>query len=189
MDAKRRSSITKMAGLLAIPLMGGCTVFQGKNMGEKIRIQVPEDHYTLFDVMRAEKPEVLVVNDALRTFQHRDVFPWHLRITIEAKDLIENGMPSPDESKLLFAIGDEIEEAVLAGRTEHDSRNAVFLARSTWNGIRELDYQVHNPKITHQVLQQLLSSKKCERPWEYRMQADADWHVAQKMFQLFPSEN
>lgn len=40
-------------------------------MGEQIRIELPEPHYTLFDAVRSGKPEIIVVNDALLAFRHR----------------------------------------------------------------------------------------------------------------------
>ncbi len=85
-----------------------------------VTIKIPEPHYTLFNATRSGLPEVIVVNDALLSFPHSDVFAWHLCVTLEAKDLIENGMPSEEESGLLFEIGDEIEEVVLAGARPSD---------------------------------------------------------------------
>jgi len=131
-------------------------------------------------------PEVIVVNDALLTFAHAEIFPWYLRVTLEARELIENGMPSEPESKLLFTIGDEIEGVVLSGLTEHGGANALFLARSTWNELRELRFQVHNPEITHAALQELLSGKSWERQWNYEMFSDPKWECAGYVFQLFP---
>ena len=151
-----------------------------------VTIQVPEPHYTLFDATRAGLPEGIVVNDALLSFPHIEVFAWHLRVTMEAKELIENGMPSPEESALLFEIGDEIEKAVLAGRTENNGENALFLARSTWNEQRELLFQVHDAEIAHLALQSLLNGREWLREWDYRMEQDLDWSNAAYVFQLFP---
>ncbi len=154
-----------------------------------VTIQVPEPHYTLFDATRAGLPEVVVVNDALLSFPHIEVFAWHLCVTLEAKELIENGMPSPEESALLFEIGDEIEHVVLAGRTENDGQNALFLARRTGNEQRELLFQVHNPEIAHFALQSLLKGRHWLREWNYRMEQDMDWSSAAYIFQLFPRAN
>jgi hypothetical protein len=152
----------------------------------EVRILVPEPHYTLFDATRDGMPEIIVVNDALLAFAHAEIFPWYLRVTLEARELIENGMPSEPESKLLFTIGDEIEGVVLSGRTEHGGANALFLARSTWNELRELRFQVHNPEIAHAALQELLNGKSWERQWDYEMFADPKWERAGYVFQLFP---
>jgi hypothetical protein len=167
------SSPPHLLDLLAVP-------------GSEVRIIVPEPHYTLFEATREGLPEVIVVNDALLAFAHAEIFPWHLKVTLAARELIENGMPFEPESKLLFEIGDQIEAAVLAGRTNHGGVNALFLARSTWNELRELRYQVHDPKIAHSALQALLNGRTWERPWEYEMEHDGEWEKAGHVFQLFP---
>lgn len=151
-----------------------------------VSVEVPEPHFTLFDIQRDGMPEVIVVNDALLSFQHTELFSWHLRVRLEIQDIAENGMPSPAESKLLFDIGDAIENAVLNGRTQLGAKSPLFPARSTWNEMRELLFQVHDPEITHSTLQRLLESERGERPWEYRMQDDPRWKEAARVFALFP---
>jgi hypothetical protein len=157
-------------------------------MADTVAVELPEDHFTLFDTTRDELPEVIVVNDALRRFEHPEIFPWHLRIRIEARDLAENGMPTPEESKVLFEIGDRIEMQVLGGRTNNGARNALFLARSTWNELRELYFRIHDPEITDAVLR-LVVSEDCARQWEYRMTHDPQWQEAGHIFRLFPLAN
>jgi hypothetical protein len=154
-----------------------------------VSIVVPEPHYTLFDTTRSGLPAIVVVNEALLAFPYNDVFSWHLCVSLEAQELIQNGMPSPAESALLFEIGDEIEEAVLSGRTEDNGANALFLARSTWNEARELLFQVHDPEVAHEALQKLLNSRQWARGWEYRMEQDLEWSKAAVVFQLFPLAN
>ena len=46
------------------------------------KIEIPEEHYTLFDATREGLPEVIVVNDALLKFEHRDLFAWSLRMRV-----------------------------------------------------------------------------------------------------------
>lgn len=156
---------------------------------ETVTIDLPEDHYTVFNATRDDLPEVIVVNDALLSFPHTRVFPWHLRVQINAKELAKNGMPTPEESELLFAIADEIEKIVLGGRTESGAGNALFLARSTWNELRELYYYVHDPEIAHAALQAFIDTGHHERPWDYEMHQDAQWSEAGWIFKLFPLAN
>lgn len=153
--------------------------------GESRKVFVPEAHYTLFNAEREGLPEVIVVNDALLTFAHNDIFPWHLRVQLHAQDLADNGMPTHAESKILFEIGDQIEEAILSGVTYNGTANALFLARSTWNELRELYFMVHDPEIAHPALQALLKSRNWSRSWEYRMSEDRAWEKAGYIFQLF----
>jgi hypothetical protein len=153
--------------------------------GESRRVVVPEAHYTLFNAEREGLPEVIVVNDALLAFAHNDIFPWHLRVRLEAHELAENGMPSTAESVILFEIGDEIEKAVLSGVTPNGAANSLFLARSTWNELRELYFMVHDPEIKHPALQALLKSRDWFRSWEYEMVSDREWEKAGYIFQLF----
>ena len=158
-------------------------------MSREVRVKIPEPQYTLFDVKREGKVEIVVVNEALLAFRHLDVFPWHLRITIDAKDVVDNGMPSPAESKVLDRLGDKLEASVLAGRNENGAQNAIFVARSTWDGVRELMYQVHDPEVADAALQSHLKRKRPVREWGYRMTRDPEWKDAASLFQLFPQAN
>lgn len=158
-------------------------------MSQTVEIDIPALSETLFSATRDGMPEIISVNSALLGFAHVDLFRWHLCITLEARELIDNGMPSPDESALLFRLGDEIEEIVLGGRTGNGAVNALFLARSTWNGGRELIYRVHDPEIAHHALQLALTRQQWEREWDYRMEDDAEWEKAGYIFQLFPQSH
>ena len=146
---------------------------------DSVSIVVPDPHYTLFDTTRRDLPAVVVVNDALLAFEHTDIFSWHLEVTLQAMDLADRGMPTSDESKLLFAIGDEIEKSIVG-------YNALFLARSTWGGFRQLIFRVYDPDVAENALQEMLAEKQA-RQWEFRMEHDPAWEQSGIYFQLFPS--
>ena len=95
-------------------------------------------------------------------------------------------MPTPEESELINEIGDLIEQKVLDGKNKFGAPNALFLARSTWNRVRELAYQVHDPDIADESLQALIESKKWQRNWNFKMSHDPDWQEAGFWFKLFP---
>ncbi|MBV8804353.1 MAG: DUF695 domain-containing protein [Sinobacteraceae bacterium] len=153
------------------------------------KIEIPEPSYTLFNAQREGLPQVFVVNEALLSFQWNRLFSWHLRVCIEAEDLSEEGMPTSRESSLLFEVGDQIEKLVLEGRTAQGAENALFLARSTWNGFRDLYFQIHDADVTDQALKDLIASRSHRREWHYRMTEDPEWSEAAHIFQLFPSTN
>jgi hypothetical protein len=125
----------------------------------------------------------------LLTFRRTEVFPWHLRIRIQAADLGNNGMPTPAESTLLYEVGDEIEAAILAGRIDRDGKNALFLARSTWNGLRELHFQIHDALVVNAALSSLVAADSQRREWEFKMTHDPHWQEAGKILRLFPRAN
>lgn len=153
---------------------------------DQVEISIPDEAEELFNVRRDGLPEVIAINAGLLSFPHHSIFPWYLCITLEAQDLIDNGMPSPRESDLLFEMVDELSLTVMDGRTMSGSVNALFLARSTWNGKRELYYYVHDPEVAHGKLQQALNSKTWCREWSYRMEFDKKWENASYIFQVFP---
>lgn len=156
--------------------------------GDKVTLTLPsDDSWSLFNVTRRDLPEVLMVNDAMRGFEHQEIFPWHLSIIIFAVGLADRGMPDPEEQEILNAIGDEIEDALVAALTEFGAPNVLYFARSTWDGQRELMFRVHDPEVANAVLQEKISSKKWERGWDFRMEEDRDWKLTAPITALYPA--
>ncbi len=133
---------------------------------------IPKPHYTLINSSRGNDPAVVVVNSALRTFEDRGAFPWHLKLTIACKLVGVNGMPTSIEVEALDRLEEEIRIAL------QDGSNVVFLARITCRGTRELLYRVHDPEPADEALQRLISRNSQSREWEYRMEQDLDWELA-----------
>lgn len=133
---------------------------------------IPKPHYTLINTSRGNDPAVVVVNSALRAFEDRNAFPWHLKLTITCKLVGANGMPTSSEVEVLDQLEEEIYAALQAGE------NIVFLARVTCRGTRELLYRVHDPEPANEALQRMISSNSQSREWEYHMEQDLDWALA-----------
>ena len=133
----------------------------------------------MFHTSRAGLPAAVVVNAALREFGHRDVFPWQLSVILEAVELAVQGMPTRDEYLILDALGDIINQTVL------ETRNAIFLARETWNGKRQLLYRVNNPEMAAGALQALVNRGGQQREWEFQMWGDTKWEDAAPYLSLF----
>lgn len=141
-------------------------------------IKYPEPVYSLFDTSREELPAVVVVNSALRQFLRRDFFPWHLSVLITPRALAEHGMPTREEYAILDRVCDEVDVAVT------DDGNALFLARETWNGRRQLLFRVHDPEVADSSLQRLISRSSPQREWEFLMEHDAAWSFSEPYFSL-----
>jgi phage portal protein BeeE len=78
----------------------------------------------------------------------------------------DKGIPTAEETQTLYRLEDEMSNHLLAGG------NAVFLARITCRGQRELAYRVRDPETADQQLERLASAPTPPRPWEYRMEHD-----------------
>lgn len=153
---------------------------------KQVSFDPPEPIYTLFNTSRDDLPESVVVNEALLSFTHINIFPWHLYVEIPFESVADNERPTSEESELVNEIGDLIEHEVLDGKNEFGAPNALFLARSTWNRVREIAFQVHDPDITSESLQALIDSKEWLRDWNFKMSHDPDWQEAGFWFKLFP---
>ena len=88
--------------------------------GKTFNIQIPEARFTLFDAKRDGLPEVIVANDALLAFPHPELFPWHLRVRLEVEEIVQNGMPSPAESKLLFERIADLSDRIYQADAAHE---------------------------------------------------------------------
>ena len=143
---------------------------------------VPEPYYTLINTSIGDDPAVVVVNSALRAFDDRQAFPWHLRISIDCKLLGANGMPTAAEGDVLHRLEDRIFRPLQA------SQNAIFLARVTARGERVLLYRVHDPEAANEVLQALISAPSQLREWDYQMEHDSGWDLAQPELALLEKD-
>jgi len=138
----------------------------------EVRIVHPEESYTLLQYENEDLPCVATVNSSLVDFQHKEIFKWHLSVIIDFEDLIDNGMPSESEREIVEPFSDRLNEEIKAGG------NALFLVRETWNKTRRLVWMVYDAEIAHLHLQYIIDYQKHPRPFDYRMEEDAEWKRA-----------
>jgi len=144
--------------------------------------KIPDPHYTLISTSRGPAPAVVVVNSALRDFSGRATFPWHLVVAISCRDVAQHGMPTSSETAILNRIEEDFSRVLCR------DDNAIFLARITCNARRDLLYRIHDPEIANSQLQQLLSCPVSQREWEYRLEEDMAWHLAQPELRLLEKD-
>ncbi len=77
---------------------------------------------------------------------------------------------------LVKEVGEEISLALCV------DGNALFLARNTWNGERQLLFRVRDPETANVTLQRLTTGGDEKRHLEYRMWSDPEWSEAQWFF-------
>jgi hypothetical protein len=141
------------------------------------RVVIPDEQGKVVRFDEAGMPGLAVINSALRAFEPKLVFAWHLSLTLRFSDLIANGMPSREERAVTEPFEDML-EARFKG-DEREKPNAVFLARITWNGTRELVYRVYNPEPIDALLKQIISAKSHPRDFDYRLAHDPEWKRAE----------
>ena len=141
------------------------------------KVIIPDEYYSVLEFNQDNLPGVAVVNSALRQFEPKVVFGWHLSIMIDLEDLIENGMPSKSEVIVIDDYGDYLDNGIKGPDKERP--NALFLARITWDKTRELIWRVHDPEIADKFLQKIISDNSSPRQFDYRMEQDDVWKLAE----------
>ena len=96
---------------------------------------------------------------------------------INLEDLIENGMPSKEERKIIDKFESQID--LLLKGPEADKPNVIFLARITWNETRELMWRIYNPEAANQMLQTIIDKNESPRQFDYRIDCDEEWELAE----------
>ncbi len=139
----------------------------------EIRIVLPEEEYALMEWKQEGLPCIGMLNSALKDFEHKEIFGWHLSLIIYFEDLIDNGMPSEEEREIVDPFCDKLDEEIKAGG------NALFFVRETWNKTRRLVWRVYDPEIAHQHLQFIVDHHYHPRPFEWHTEQDQQWKQAE----------
>jgi Family of unknown function (DUF695) len=132
-------------------------------------IVIPEEVHTLREFRQYDLPGFATINTALREFEPKLAFSWHLSVLLQCTDLIKNRLPSPDEQKVLYGFEDKLSALIKA------NGNALFLARVTHNADRELIWRVHDPEAPHSVIQNIIRARDHPREFDYRIEEDREW--------------
>ncbi|MDP3334247.1 MAG: DUF695 domain-containing protein [Methylococcaceae bacterium] len=144
---------------------------------EEFEVILPEERYGILEWQAESLPCVAVLNTALKDFEPKKVFSWHLSLIIDFEDFIENGMPSQQERDIVDPFCDKLDEVIKAGG------NAVFLVRETWNKTRRLVWRVYDPEIAQAHLQFIIEHKNHPRQFDYQMEQDVNWEQAKWYFE------
>lgn len=140
------------------------------------QVVLPDDSGCIVRFEQEGFPGIANIRSALREFQPKEVFAWHLSLMLQLEDLVQNGMPSKAEQKVIDEFGDTL-EATFIGDPDHP--NALFLARITWNATRELVYRVFEPEPIDAYLRHIIEMDSSPRPFDYRLDHDPEWKLAE----------
>lgn len=142
-----------------------------------LRVIIPGEQYKIVEFIQEDMPGVAAINSNLKTFEPKEVFAWHFSIMFDLEDLADNGMPSIAERELMDNYGELLDKDIKG--PDDKKPNALFLARITWNGTRELIWRVYNPELTNNYLQQVMANDSSPRPFDYRIDPDKEWKLAE----------
>jgi hypothetical protein len=132
----------------------------------------PEEAHTLIEFRQRNLPGFAIVNAALKDFEPKAVFSWHLSVLIVYDDKVGDQLPSPNEQDLLYAFEDRLD---LAFKQNGD---ALFLARVTHDGRREIIWRTRNPEAADSVLRDMIREKSYPSGFDYRIDRDLKWEKA-----------
>ncbi|NQX85135.1 MAG: DUF695 domain-containing protein [Flavobacteriaceae bacterium] len=144
---------------------------------KEFKVIIPEEYYQILKFKQEELPGIAVVNKNLADFEPKEVFSWHCSVMLNCKELIENGMPSKSEVKILDEFGDFLDEKIKG--TDKEKPNGLFLARITWNETRELIWRIYDPEITNEFLNDLIERNEYPREFDFRIDDDVEWKLSE----------
>jgi hypothetical protein len=144
---------------------------------KEFKVLIPDEYYSILDFNQDDLPGVAVINTALRDFEPKEVFAWHLSIMLDFEDLIDNGMPSKAEREIVDPFGDKLD--LLIKGDDLEKPNALFLARITWNKTRELIWRVFDPEIADKTLKEIIDNGNPPRQFDYKMEYDENWDLTE----------
>lgn len=142
----------------------------------QVSIVIPDEEFSILEWKEADYPCIGVLNSALKGFEPKKIFSWHLSVIIDYEELINNGMPSQEERDIVDPFCDKLDEEIKAGG------NALFLIRETWNGTRRMVWRVYDPEIVDAHLKYILQHQRYPRQLDYHMVQDLDWEQAKWYF-------
>jgi hypothetical protein len=141
------------------------------------RVTIPDEKPRIIEFVQDGLYGIAYINRSLIDFQPKEVFSWHLSIMLDIEDTVRNGMPSKKERALLDEFGDVLDTNIRG--QDKQKPNALFLARITWNNTRELIWRLYDPELADKYLQQIIDANSSPRPFDYRIDPDKDWKLAE----------
>jgi hypothetical protein len=144
---------------------------------EEFQVSIPEEDYSILNFTNEDLPGVAVVNMALKDWEPKEVFSYHLSVIIDFEEVVDNGMPSREEGEAVDALEEKLQSLIKGPDIEKP--NALFLARVTWNHTRQILWRVFDPEAANEALQGFIDGKSNNREFDYHMEEDTEWKYAE----------
>ena len=145
---------------------------------EKVKIELPKDDYSYIEFSQDDKAGMMTVNAALKSFDNKHPFAWHLSVLVILGDTIKDNMPSQSEQQAMVDFEKKLDKDI------RKDGNALYLATITQDGHCEMIWRVYNPEVANDYLHELIESEEHSRPFEFTLEQDIPWAKAK-----FPLES
>jgi hypothetical protein len=123
------------------------------------RVIIPDEKPRIIEFVQDGLYGIAYINRSLIDFQPKEAFSWHLSIMLDIEDTVRNGMPSKKERALLDEFGDVLDTNIRG--QDKQKPNALF------------------PEPADKYLQQIIDANSSSRPFDYRIDPDKDWKLAE----------
>lgn len=149
-----------------------------------VNVWFPDESYcTVESRTKEDHPVMIVIQDSLKKFEFKDVFAWNLSIIFDLNDVSDNGMPSGEEIGIIQDYCDTLERLF---NDNPEKPNALFLYRETYDGTSEVVWRVYDAKKVDAILKKVIEEKNHPREFDYQMEYDKEWKLAEWYLQDFP---
>jgi hypothetical protein len=145
---------------------------------ENVTIKLPTDDYSIIEFSQDDKPGMMTVNAALKNFEDKHPFAWHLSVLVLLGDTIKDNMPSQTEQQAMVDFEKKLDTVI------RQAGNALYLATITQDGQCEMIWRVYNPETANDFLHGLIEAEDHSRPFEFTLEQDITWTKAK-----FPLES
>ncbi|NRA41588.1 MAG: DUF695 domain-containing protein [Pseudomonadales bacterium] len=139
---------------------------------ETVSVVLPQEKLSFIEFSQDDKPGVMMVNAAVKDFEHKTPFAWHLSVLILCQQTVKDNMPSQAEQQLLVEFEERLDKQLRA------EGNALYLASITQDGQREVIWRVYNPEKANDFLHHIIDSEDHPRPFEFTLEQDITWAKA-----------
>lgn len=132
--------------------------------------QNPVESFNIREAKGNDFYRIMVVNEALKGFKNKNLFPWLLFITIDMENTTgDYNLPTENEAEVLNAFEDDLTSLIT------NTVSYQFIGRITDDGKRELYYYVESPQEIHSRLNHIIETNNYKREFQYEILEDTNW--------------
>ncbi len=134
--------------------------------------------FSVYKAQKDGKPALITINETYDDFVNKENLPWCAIVSISLSNPDPSGWPAPAEQEALDFFEDEIELRI------NEVSDIYFVARTTWNGKREIYFYIDHPEEVGAVLSNLFAIQNVFKSKEYVIEKDEEWEHIKKLLPM-----